>query len=294
MMGLVVLDDAAFDAERARLAGLAYRITGSYADAEDVVQEVWLRARSATAPIRNPAAWLTTVTSRAALDRLRAQARRREDYVGPWLPEPVAAAGGAGDPADLAALSDSLHFGFLVVLDQLSPVERVVFLLSDVFGEPFARIAEVTGSSEAACRQIAVRARRRVRASGPPDRPAADPLLSRLVAALLRADEAELVALLHPEARLLSDGGAARHAARRPVVGAARVARFLAGLARRGTAAHVPGWTVVNGQRAFTVHVDGRVDLVLMAEERDGRVVAIELVSNPDKLAHVDAPVRLA
>ena len=140
-----------FEAERPRLLGLAYRILGSAVDAEDVVQEAWVRWSSAE-DIERPAAWLTTVVSRLALDAWRAQQRKREDYVGPWLPEPVAIEPG---PAERAELADSLTFGFLVLLDELTAVERVVFLLADVFGEPYTDIASTVGKSEAACRQIA-------------------------------------------------------------------------------------------------------------------------------------------
>ena len=135
-----------FEGERPRLTGLAYRITGSLADAEDVVQEVWIRwASQDAATVDNPAGWLTTVTSRLALDRLRAQRRRREVYVGPWLPDPVPTARDAEETAELA---ESLTLGFLILLDSLGPYERVAFLLGDVFGEPYPAIAEILGKSE--------------------------------------------------------------------------------------------------------------------------------------------------
>ena len=152
-----------FEAERPRLLGLAYRILGSAVDAEDVVQEAWVRWQGAQG-IERPAAWLTTVVSRLALDAWRAQQRKREDYVGPWLPEPVAT---EPDPAERAEMADSLTFGFLVLLDELSPVERVVFLLADVFGEAYTDIAATVGKTEAACRQIASRARRKLQESKP-------------------------------------------------------------------------------------------------------------------------------
>jgi len=281
-----------FEHERPRLLGLAYRITGSYADAEDAVQEAWLRYTRADAEsIANVNAWLTTVTSRLALDRLRAQARQREDYVGPWLPEPVAA---EPDPADLAAQGDSLTFGFLVLLDELSPVERVVFLLSEVFREPYSRIADTVGKSEAACRQIAHRARQRIggeHEAAP--RPADRALLEQLVHAIAAGDEDALVALLHPDVRLVSDGGPTRHAARRPVVGADRVSRLMRAIVKRSATKVVPGWRVLNGQDAFVLHAKGQADLVLLADERDGRIVAIRTVLNPTKLAHVDGTVLL-
>ena len=160
--------ERALVAERPRLLGLAYRITGSRIDAEDVVQEAWERARRAGVDeVDRPSAWLTTVVSRLALDRLRAAQRRRENYVGPWLPEPVVAVdeptGPGADPAELVEMAESLTFGFLRVLESLTPVERVVFVMADVFGVPFGEIAAAVDRSPDACRQMASRARRRVR-----------------------------------------------------------------------------------------------------------------------------------
>ena len=150
-----------FEQERPRLLGLAYRMLGSIVDADDVVQDAWLRWQTVESEvIRSPEAWLTTATTRLALDRIRSHRRRREEYVGPWLPEPLVSEAG---PEEAAELADSLTFGFLTVLDRLGPIERAVFLLADVFAVPFAEIADTVGKSEAACRQIASRARRRLR-----------------------------------------------------------------------------------------------------------------------------------
>jgi RNA polymerase sigma-70 factor (ECF subfamily) len=284
-----------FEAERARLTGVAYRMTGSYADAEDVVQEAWVRFCGAELDgLDNPAAWLTTVVSRLSIDRLRVLARRREDYVGPWLPEPVAT-GGPADPAAAAEMADSLTLGFLVLLDELGPTERLVFLLADVFGEPYSAIASTVGRSEGACRQIASRVRRKLR--GDPDRPvprSADrELLDQLVHAVGRADPEAVTALLHPEVRLISDGGPHRHSARRPVVGPFRVARLLCFLGRRTPPEYLPDWRVLNGQDAFCMHAEGRAEFVLMADQADGRILAVRLLRNPDKLGHVDDAVHL-
>ena len=176
-----------FDAERARLQGLAYRMLGSIADAEDVVQEAWLRweglGADGRAEVQRPAAWLTTVASRLALDKLKSAQRQREEYVGPWLPEPVLT---DGDPALAAELAESLTIGFLAVLERLAPVERAVFLLADVFAEPYSAIAPVVERSEEACRQIASRARRHVREERQLFQPAAarrDDLLDAFLAA---------------------------------------------------------------------------------------------------------------
>jgi len=221
-----------FEAERPRLIGLAYRITCSLADAEDVVQEAWIRwaARDAAA-VDNPAGWLTTVTSRLALDRLRAQRRRREVYVGPWLPDPVTTARNAEEAAELA---DSLTLGFLVLLDTLGPYERVAFLLGDVFGEPYPAIAKILGKTEPACRQLVSRARRKLRsarpgAGTPPPAPASAEMLQQLMRSVLADDEERILSLLHPDVVLTSDGGPTRRAARHPVVGAERVRQLLKG-----------------------------------------------------------------
>ena len=282
-----------FERDRPRLLGLAYRTLGVYSDAEDVVQEAWVRTSGVSlATIDNPSAWLTTVTSRLALDRLRHLSRRREDYVGPWLPEPVSL---AVDPAASAEIADSLTFGFLVLLDRLTPVERVVFLLADVFAEPYTRIAGVVGKSEDACRQIASRARRRLRSD--PDVPSAGPadraLVEALVGAIIGGDEASVMSLLAPDVCLTSDGGPERRAARRPVVGPDRVARFLVNLARRLPVDSAVGWQTLNGQEALVVSQDGLATAVLLTEVDDGRVVTLRWMNNPDKLQHLDREVPI-
>jgi RNA polymerase sigma-70 factor, ECF subfamily len=282
-----------FAVERPRLLGLAYRMTSSYSDAEDVVQDTWMRWSTADQPrIDNPAAWLTTVATRLSLDRIRAGERRRADYVGEWLPEPVATSRG---PEETVELAESLTLGFLVLLDRLTPVERAVFLLADVFGEPFAAISETIDKSEVACRQIASRARRKVheeRTGSPPDD---DPeLLERLIGAVLAGDEHQLLGLLDPDVVLVSDGGPDRHAARRPVVGADRVARLVLNIARRSAASEGEAAVVeVNGRPSLVLDPpEGR--LVAQVDQRGGRVTAIWIVLNPAKLHGLDdvAPLR--
>lgn len=286
-----------FEAERARLTGIAYRMTGSYADAEDVVQEAWIRySRVDPNVLDNPAAWLTTVVSRLSLDRLRALDRRRLEYPGQWLPEPVCPEDTTSDdPAAAAEMADSLTIGFLVLLDELGPAERIVFLLADVFGEPYAEIARTVGRSEAACRQMASRARRRLHTE--PEmavpRGADRDLLGELVDAVGRADAEAVRSLLHPDVVLISDGGPHRRSARRPVVTPFRVARLLCFLGRRTPPSYEPAWRTVNGQDAFCMYDSGRADVLIMADELDGRMVAIRLLRNPDKLGHVDTPVSL-
>lgn len=287
--------DMRFEAERPRLLGLAYRMLGVYAEAEDVVQETWIRWHASTEELERPAAWLTTVTTRLALDRLRAGKRRREDYVGPWLAEPVVLEPG---PEEAAVLSDSLTLGFLTMLDRLSPIERAVFLLADVFAVPFREVAVTVDKSEVACRQIASRARRRLgdgdgehvgRHHAGGDRRIVDELLF----AVLTGNVARTLELLAPDVVSISDGGANRHAARRPVVGADRVARFITNLASR----HLEGASAVaatiNGDPGVIVSVDGVVDFVAAFEVENGLVASIWIVRNPEKLEHVLAPVAL-
>jgi RNA polymerase sigma-70 factor (ECF subfamily) len=287
----VSVETDVFEDERPRLLGLAYRLLGSVTDAEDVVQDAWLRWQGVDrSTIDNPAAWLTTVTSRLGLDRLRAQQRRKEDYVGPWLPEPMA--GGPG-PEERAELAESLTLGFLTVLDRLGPVERAVFLLADVFGEPFPAVARAVGKSEEACRQIASRARRRVRQERAGARAADQALLEKLVFAIGTGDVDGVIGLLAPEVVAVSDGGPHRHAARRPVVGAERVARYLVNLAGRFRRL---GGTVqiaeVNGAPAFVARVAGG-PIVMTADRVDDRVATIRICVNPEKLGGLDRPLNL-
>ena len=312
--------ERALVAERPHLVGVAYRVTGSRVEAEDIVQEAWLRARRADpATIENPEAWLTTVVSRLALDTLKSARVRRESYVGPYLPEPVPtggalagraarvpAAGGApsglddgaddGDPAGMAERAESLTFGFLRVLDTLGPVERVVFLLADVFDVPYTQIAEVVGRSPEACRQVASRARRRVRAERPEHAPPAEAqaVASQLLDAFAAADVDRLVALLGEECVLISDGGPRFRAARRPIVGPDRVSRFMAWLARRYADLDVEVEAqALNGEPGIVIRQDGEPLITMAFGVAAGRVATIHIVRNPDKLAglDLDAPV---
>jgi RNA polymerase sigma-70 factor (ECF subfamily) len=291
---------AVFEAERPRLLGLGYRMLGSLTDAEDVVQEAWLRwNRIESSTIDNPAAWLTTVTTRLALDRVRSIERRREDYVGPWLPEPVAFDRG---PEEAAEVADSLTLGFLVVLDRLTPTERAVFLLADVFGEPFGAIAAAVGKTEENCRQIATRARRKVRDERMPGAtPISRETLEALMIAIATGEIDRVLALLDTDVTLVSDSGAGRHAARRVVVGPARVARLMRNVGgwvlsgtkeRYKTASADVLLTTVNGAAAMRVNLPAGPYL-FTGDERDGKIVAIRTMLNPDKLTHIDEPAAL-
>jgi RNA polymerase sigma-70 factor, ECF subfamily len=284
---------ATFEQERPRLIGLAYRLLGSIADAEDVVQETWVRwQRADPSTIERPVAWLTTVTSRIGLDRLRARHRERVDYVGPWLPEPIVESVDGGDPARAAELSDSLTTAFLLVLEELDPVERLVLLLADVFDVRFAGIAEITGKSESACRQIAVRARRRVRAAPLPSRSAASAeaaqVADRVVAAALTGDVDGLLAVMSPDVVLVSDGGRERHAARRPVIGADRVSRFLVNTAKRLPRDADVEPVIVSGWPGLFVRADERLHLLYWVVVEDGLVTRVEVIVNPTKLEAIE------
>ncbi len=287
---------AVFAAERPRLVGLAYRITGSLADADDVVQEAWLRfERTGPDTVERPAAWLTTVVARLALDHLKAARHQREVYVGPWLPEPVASdplavTSGRG-PEEMAELASSLTLGFLHVLETLSPVERVVFVLADVFDVPYKEIAEVVGKTPAACRQLASRARRRVREAAPgrysPPGEDVAQTVGEMLAATMAGDVDGLVKLLAEDAVLISDGGAHRRAARHPVRGRRRLARFLTNLGRRYDRLAIEP-VALNGELGIVL-LDGAERVAAMSMHvEDGLVRAIHVIRAEDKLAALD------
>jgi RNA polymerase sigma-70 factor (ECF subfamily) len=281
-----------FERERPRLTGLAYRMLGTVSDAEDTVQDAWFRwQRVRPGDVDRPEAWLTTVTTRIALDRIRADRRRRESYVGPWLPEPLVSDDG---PDEVAVLADSLRLGFLALLDRLKPVERAVFLLADVFQVPYAEIADAVGKSEAACRQIASRARQRVRQPGERrDRVTDRATVDALTAAIAVGDIDLVMSHLAPDVVCLSDGGAAKRAARRPVVGAPRVARLMVNLAHRYAGEMSVRPVAVNGDVGIVIALGGAVDQVMAFEVRGDQIATVRVVRNPDKLSRVGSPVEL-
>ena len=294
---------AVFAAERRRLTGIAYRITGSLADADDVVQEAWLRfARAGPATVEHPAAWLTTVVGRLSLDHLKAARREREVYVGPWLPEPVASdplAASRPGPEEMVELASSLTLGFLHVLETLSPVERVVFVLADVFDVPFKEIAETVGKSPEACRQLASRARRRVHDARPQRYQPPDDEAARVVAEMLAATTAGdidgLVKLLAEDAVLVSDGGPHKRAARHPIKGRDRLARFLANVGKRYDAAHaVLEPVALNGELGIVISLHGQREAAINFEVgEDGLVREVHIIAADDKLAALDRPVDM-
>ena len=279
-------------AERRRLLALAYRLLGTLAEAEDAVQETYLRwyrlPAEDRAAILNPQGWLTRVASRVCLDVLKSARARREQYVGPWLPEPLPAGhltDEQEDPADRVTLDESVSTALLVVLEAMTPAERVAFVLHDVFGLPFAEIAEVVGRSPAAVRQLATSARRRVRQRHAikSDHSDHDAVVRAFTAAARGGDLAALTRLLDPGATLRSDGGGVVRAARNPVVGSTRVARFLLGVLAK------VGYDLTDRPTGdglgFTLEHDGRVHGVGNLRVAGGQVTDVWLVLNPAKLA---------
>jgi RNA polymerase sigma-70 factor, ECF subfamily len=281
-----------FEAARPRIRGLAYRMLGTLADADDVAQDTWLRWQAAGgAHIANAEAWLVTTATRLCLDRLRSAARTRETYPGPWLPEPIVT---DPSPENAAELSDSLTLGFLVLLDQLAPVERAVFVLADVFEVPYAEIATTVGRSPAACRQIASRARRRLRPDKQPCQTAAADreLVSGLLRALASGDVNEVVARLAPQVVCVTDGGPERRAARRPIIGSRRVARLLISLAPRYR--HLAARpAVVGGSAGATLSVGDVIEQVMAVTSKDGVITSIYFIGNPEKHTTVGHPVLI-
>lgn len=281
---------AVFEAERSRLRSIAYRMLGTPDDADDIVQDAWLRwAATDSTTIDEPAAWLTTVTTRLAIDRLRSAQRQRETYVGPWLPEPVTT--GDDDPLVRTASAESLTLHFLTVLERLAPIERAVFLLHDVFGHPFDQVAVMVDRSPAATRQIASRARQRVQAErkrfdADPDE--ADALAAAFLAAMVAGDMDGLKNLLTPDVVHMSDGGPDHHAARRPVRGPDKVARFYINMAKRIDPDRASLETVtVNAQRGMLLRVDGRPTYLMVLGIEGGLISRTLWVVNPDKLRHL-------
>lgn len=267
--------------------GLAYRMLSSRTEAEDVLQDAWLRF-SAAKNVENAEAFLVTTVTRLCLDRLKSARVRREIYVGPWLPEPVFDAE-ALSPHAATELADDLSFALLLTLERLTPIERGAFLLHDVFGVPFGEVARTLKRSEQACRQIASRARKAVR-EGCPRREADDATRMRLLAAFMDAvasgDVARLTALLRADALALTDGGGAKGAALNPIRGADKVARFFIGLMRKhGAERLLVEPRIINGALGLVVFLDGALDQTLSIETDGEQIIAVYAVRNPEKLA---------
>ncbi|MFI0218231.1 RNA polymerase sigma-70 factor [Streptomyces lydicus] len=279
-----------FEDHRPVLFGVAYRMLGRVADAEDVVQDAWLRWTGADrTQVREPRAFLVRITTRLAIDRLRQVQARRESYVGPWLPEPLATDtfGTAPDGAERTVFAESVTLAVLVVMESLSPLERAVFVLREAFGYPYAEIATILDRSDAAVRQLAGRARKHVEDGRP--RYEVDPeqqrdLTERFLAAAAGDDLQGLLALLAADARLVGDSGGKAKAPLRVIESADKIARFVFGVARSAP----PGleFTVreLNGGIALLGHIGEVPDSVIQLGVKDGRIQTIYIVRNPDKL----------
>jgi RNA polymerase sigma-70 factor, ECF subfamily len=287
-----------FEALRPRLFGIAYRMTGSVSDAEDACQDAWLRwERVDRDSVDNAEAYLVRVVTRLALDRLQSAQHRRETYVGPYLPEPLVAdtaarLDGTAQPEAAAELADSLTFAFLVLLDELTPKERAVLLLHDVFGYSFDEVGSMLDLSPAASRQLASRTRRKLDHERDglrrPDEAREQELVGNLLATIASGDIDAVMQLLAPDVVLLSDGGPDRHAARRPVVGPDRVGRLVVNVANRRLAQNESRLVQVNGEPGLLFLVDGEPDYVLsFAFTPDGRVRRFYGQLNPEKLRHL-------
>lgn len=275
---------------RRRLLGLAYRMLGSRSDAEDVVQDAYLRFAAAE-EVHHPEAYLVTIVTRLCLDRLKSARAQREVYVGPWLPEPVFDADMLSAEA-ATELADDLSFALMLALDRLSPLERAAFLLHDVFDRPFSEVAAALDRSEAACRQLAARARRAIREARPAPESAPDvhaKLLRAFCEAAASGDVSALAGLLRADAIAISDGGGRKTAALNPIKGADKIIRFLIGIAGKNAGRElrvVP--MLINGSAGALLFLDGEVDhtLSVAIDAAQAKIAAIYVVRNPDKLRH--------
>jgi RNA polymerase sigma-70 factor (ECF subfamily) len=286
---------AVFEEHRPLLTGLAYRLLGSMWDAEDIVQEAFVRwTRTDTERIREPRAFLVTVVSRLALDQLRSARVTREAYVGPWLPEPVDSR--SVGPLDTAELRDTVSYATLHLMERLTPPERAVFVLREAFELPYDTLAEIVGTTPANCRQLHHRAAGRLaearggaESAGRVPRPSGREhalLVSRFIEAARDGDLAGLTALLSEDVVAWNDGGGKVRAALRPVAGRARVLAFVTGLLERYSFADMR-LTEANGQPALRLTVDGREQITLFDIREDGLVHGVFAVLNPDKLGHL-------
>ncbi len=279
-------DAAAFEEWRALLFGIAYRMLGSAADAEDVVQDACVRwLRRGDEPVLSIRAYLVTIVTRLCLDELDSSRAQRVTYAGPWLPEPVVV-----DEASAAEQADTLSLAFLVLLEELTPLERAAYLLHDIFGYTFEEVGRALGRSPGACRQLGARARRRVderRQRFDADLRHGRELTDRFLVACATGDLSGLLSMLSDDVVVWTDGGGKVRAAMRPVVGPYRSSRFLINVAKRLQG--VPRATVLNGQPATVFVEDSAVIAALVLDILDGTIVGVRAVTNPDKLGHLTA-----
>ena len=283
-----------YDTHRKLLFTVAYDLLGSVADAEDVVQETWLRwSKVDQSEVREPRAYLVQIVTRQALNRIRANKARRETYVGPWLPEPLLAERDhAEEIVDGAARGQAVSLAMLVVLETLSPLERAVFVLREVFGMSHDEVATTLDRTPASVRQVAHRAREHVQARRPRFDATSDEqreVTQRFLQACLSGDLDDLLGLLAPDVVLTSDGGGKRHAALRPIEGADKVGRVMLAVTRNGAEGAQVGFESVNGQFGIVTREDGEPTYVGQLVVVDGRITEILIVANPDKLAHLSS-----
>ena len=286
-----------FQTHRPALFAVAYRMLGSATDAEDILQDAWLRfAGARPADLRSAKAYLTTIVTRLCLDRLKSARATREEYVGPWLPEPVVTSDRPGPERSLAQ-AESVTLAFMVLLETLSPEERAVFLLREVFDYEYDEIAQMLETSSANCRQLFHRAKGRIAERKPRFRAAMDekrPLVERFVRAFSEGSEAGLTSVLAEDIGFWSDGGGKVLAARRPIFGRDQVVSLLLGFRRTAPAIGVPLESVtldiveVNGEPAVLLRVAGRLDGVYVMAVEEGAITAIRVVRNPDKLTYIE------
>jgi len=285
------MSEGTFVAHRGLLFTVAYEMLGSAADAEDVVQETWLRWNGVDqAGVHDPRAYLVRIATRLSLNRLRTLARQREDYIGEWLPEPLLT---SPDVAEDVELADSVSIAMLTVLETLGPAERAVFVLREVFETPYDEIAEALGKTKAAVRQIEHRAREHVAARRPRmrvDRAQQQAAVEKFMAAISTGDVQGLVAVLAPDVVMISDGGGVVAAARKPITGAGRVAAVLARAVRLPDIAATTAW--VNGMPGLRVSYGDVCSAVSLVVE-DGRITRIYAIANPDKLRWLDTAADL-
>lgn len=279
--------ETTFETHRPRLFGLSYRLLGSRSDAEDVLQDTWLRWQQVDkAGIRDAEAWLVTAATRLGIDRLRAARTQRERYIGPWLPE-QSEIDESPTPEHSADVAEQVSLAFLAVLERLGPEERAAFLLKEAFDYDYAQIAPLLGQSEANCRQMVHRARERVQAGRPRFEVAPEHhrrLLERFMDAARRGDQPAITALLREDAQLVSDGGGKAQAVTRPLLGAVRIARLFWAAYRRQDPAITWRMGRVNGEPAILRYRNGRLVAVMVAVSDGDRIIELYSVINPDKL----------
>lgn len=292
----MTMDQDVYNTDKPLLFSIAYRMLGSASDAEDVLQDAWVRARGVDrSTIRSPRAFMTTIVTRLCLDRLKSARQTREEYVGPWLPEPVLTSE-LENPETMLQRSESVTLAFLVLLEELSPEERAVFLLKDVFDYEHSEIAEILGTTAENSRQLLHRAKARLAKGRPPLTGTAQTrreVAERFARAFASGDAAELTSMLTSDVGMWSDGGGKATAARRPLVGRDQVRNFLVGLHRTAETAGVLGvasLTIedINSEPALVLRLAGHLEAIFVLSVDDDVISAIRVVRNPDKLARID------